>query len=82
MAQAVVPGGRLMAARRKPGVSIPESDRHTVQRKIRLTPSESAALDSVADARGVNVSRAVGALANDWWANNAPPPVRPNARRR
>lgn len=52
-----------MAARRKPGLSIAESDRHTVQRKIRLTPAESAALDSVAEARGVNVSRAVGGLA-------------------
>ena len=55
-----------MAARRKPGVSIPESDRHTVKRTLRLTPAESAALDSVAEARGVNVSRAVGALAVEY----------------
>lgn len=57
-----------MAARRKPGASIAEADRHTVQRKIRLTPAESAALDSVAEARGVNVSRAVGALATEACA--------------
>lgn len=52
-----------MAARRKPGASIPDAERHTVKRTLRLTPTESAALDAVAKARGVNVSRAVGALA-------------------
>lgn len=71
-----------MAAKRKPGLSIPDDARHTLKRTLRLTPAESAALDAVAEARGVNVSRAVGALAGDWWANNAPPPVRPNARKR
>lgn len=79
-----------MATKRKPGANIGDDARHTVKRTLRLTPAESAALDSVADARGVNVSRAVGALAVawkanhelDWWANNAPPPVRPNVRKR
>ena len=54
-----------MAAKRKrkPGVSIPDAERHTLKRTLRLTPAESAALDAVAEARGVNVSRTVGALA-------------------
>lgn len=52
-----------MAARRKPGASIPDAERHTVKRTLRLTPAESAALDAVAEARGGNVSRTVGALA-------------------
>jgi predicted nuclease with RNAse H fold len=52
-----------MAARRKPGAYLQDAERHTVKRTLRLTPAESAALDSVAEARGVNVSRAVGALA-------------------
>lgn len=52
-----------MAATRKPGANIADAERHTVKRQIRLTPAESAALNSVAEARGVNTSRAVGALA-------------------
>lgn len=52
-----------MAAKRKPGANISDAERHTVKRTLRLTPAESAALDAAAEARGVNVSRAVGALA-------------------
>jgi len=81
-----------MAARRRPGANIADAERHTVKRTLRLTPAESAALDSVAEARGVNVSRTVGEMAreyatradrlDEWYANNAPPPVRPNARKK
>lgn len=52
-----------MAAKRKPGAYLQDAERHTVKRTLRLTPAESTALDSVAAARGVNVSRAVGGLA-------------------
>lgn len=48
---------------RKPGANIPNAERHTVQRLVRLRPEEDAALIAVADARGVPVSRAVGQLA-------------------
>lgn len=51
-----------MAAKRKPGLSIPDAERHTLKRTLRLKPAESAALDAVAEARGVNVSRAVGGV--------------------
>ena len=49
--------------RKKPGANIGDAERHTLKRTLRLTPAESAALDAVAEARGVNVSRTVGALA-------------------
>lgn len=49
--------------KRKPGKSIPNEARHTVQRLLRLRPDEDAAVRAVATARGVPVSRAVGELA-------------------
>lgn len=54
--------------KRKPGANIHESQRGTVQRKLRLTPDEDAALATVAEGMAPpgerpNVSRAVGTMA-------------------
>lgn len=53
----------MIKRKRKPGKSIPNEARHTVQRLLRLRPDEDAAVRAVATARGVPVSRAVGELA-------------------
>jgi hypothetical protein len=68
-----------MAARRTSGANITDAERHTLKRTLRLTPAESAALDSVAEARGCNVSRAVGALAVEAAKRQSVPSAAPRA---
>jgi hypothetical protein len=46
----------------KPGAAIPESQRHTVQRKLRISPEASAMLDELTAAAGVPASRLVEAM--------------------
>lgn len=46
-----------------PDGSVPEAARKTVARKLRLEPAEDTALVAVAALMGLDLSRAVGALA-------------------
>lgn len=53
---------RPMAAKKKPGKNIPNAQRHTVQRLLRLPPEVDERLQEIADEEGVTVSGAVALL--------------------
>lgn len=51
-----------MAAKKKPGKNIPNAQRHTVQRLLRLPPEVDERLVEIAEEHGLTVAGAVGLL--------------------
>jgi hypothetical protein len=54
-----------MATKKKPGKNIHESQRHTVQIKLRVPPDVAERLDELAEEWGVTRSGAVGMLVEE-----------------
>lgn len=54
-----------MATKKKPGKNIPNAQRHTVQRLLRLPPDVDERLAELADEWGITVSGAVARLVEE-----------------
>ena len=52
----------LMATKKKPGKNIPNAQRHTVQRLLRLPPEVDERLVEIAEEQGLTVAGVVGML--------------------
>jgi macrodomain Ter protein organizer (MatP/YcbG family) len=54
-----------MAAKKKPGKNIPNAQRHTVQRLLRLPPDVSDRLDELAERWGLTLAGTVARLVEE-----------------